>query len=238
MMRMLATTVIQKTTRARAKKLFSRNRENVAGDSIFCAVSRFLKPVNNPQLTDPTATMNRDVTIITSHNAVVRSDGVRGCEKTQLKTAAMIARKKLLALSNRFAVSLSACHMNSTWMASASRSLRGTARLAVLMSSVELMPRKPMAFTSFAIPARRVVHVGRTLRGHNGLKQRLVNHLRGQSSFVQAHLKGKASRLRDEYTFQYLEVPDDRKRALLECLAIASYCPEHLGLGASKTTTR
>jgi excinuclease UvrABC nuclease subunit len=85
--------------------------------------------------------------------------------------------------------------------------------------------------------AGQVVHVGRTLRGRSGLNQRLKNHLRGQSSFVQSHLEGKASKLRDGYTYQYLEVPDDRKRALLECLAIASHCPEHLGVGALKPAT-
>jgi hypothetical protein len=86
-------------------------------------------------------------------------------------------------------------------------------------------------------PAGQVVHVGRTLRGRGGLSQRLNNHLRGQSSFVQTHLEGDASRLRDGYTYQYLEVPDDRKRALLECLAIASHCPQHLGVGALKPAT-
>lgn len=81
-------------------------------------------------------------------------------------------------------------------------------------------------------PARKVVHVGRTLRGRNGLLQRLYQHLRGQSSFVQVHLKGNGSQLRGGYTFQYLEVPDDRERALLECFATAWHCPEHLGVGA------
>jgi len=81
--------------------------------------------------------------------------------------------------------------------------------------------------------ARKVVHVGRTVRGRGGLKQRLNNHLRGQSSFVKdSHLNGDGSRLRGVYTFQVLSVDDSRQRALLECLAIARLCPEHLGLGA------
>ncbi len=81
-------------------------------------------------------------------------------------------------------------------------------------------------------PSRKVVHVGRTVRGRNGLLQRLYQHLRGQSSFVQVHLNGNCSQLRGGYTFQYLEVPDDRERALLECFATAWLCPEHLGVGA------
>jgi hypothetical protein len=85
--------------------------------------------------------------------------------------------------------------------------------------------------------ATKVVHVGRTHRGHSGLFQRLYQHLRGQSSFVQAHLDGIGSRLREGYTFQYLEVPDGRRRALLEHLATARHCPEHLGLGAQKPPT-
>lgn len=84
-------------------------------------------------------------------------------------------------------------------------------------------------------PNRRVVHVGRTYRGRAGLFQRLRNHLSAQSSFVLAYLKGDASRLRAGFTFQYLEVADDRERALLEHLATAWHCPMHLGVSASRT---
>lgn len=80
--------------------------------------------------------------------------------------------------------------------------------------------------------AKRVVHVGRTLRGRRGLSQRLHNHLRGQSSFVRIYLGGKSKELGTGYTFQYLKVQDDRQRALLEYHATARYCPKHLGLGA------
>ncbi len=78
-----------------------------------------------------------------------------------------------------------------------------------------------------------VEHVGRTLRGKKGLFQRLKNHLQGQSSFVKEHLSGNGSALRDGYTYQYIEVDDDRKHALLECYATAWHCPAHLGLGLS-----
>jgi hypothetical protein len=79
-------------------------------------------------------------------------------------------------------------------------------------------------------PEGRVVHVGRTTRAQNGLHQRLSDHLRGRSSFVYYHLSQDASRLRDGYTFQCLEVEDSRKRALLEAFASAWLCPDHLGL--------
>ncbi len=78
----------------------------------------------------------------------------------------------------------------------------------------------------------KVVHVGRTVRGRKGISQRLYNHLRGQSSFVNAHLDGHGERLRTGYTFQFLKVADDRERALLEYFATARLCPVHLGLGA------
>ena len=84
--------------------------------------------------------------------------------------------------------------------------------------------------------ANKVVHVGRTVRGRNGISQRLYNHLRGQSSFVNAHLDGHGERLRTGYTFQFLEVADDRERALLEYFATAWFCPTHLGLGALRNT--
>jgi hypothetical protein len=75
----------------------------------------------------------------------------------------------------------------------------------------------------------RVLHVGRTPRGVGGLRQRLRNHLYGQSSFARKYLKGKGGKLRNACTFQCLEVPDARERALLEHLAIGVLCPLHLG---------
>jgi hypothetical protein len=77
-----------------------------------------------------------------------------------------------------------------------------------------------------------VLHTGRTLRGKDGLQQRLKNHLHGSSSFTVEYLKGKGATLREGgYTYQYLELGDSRKRALLEAYAIGTLCPEHLGLG-------
>ncbi len=82
-------------------------------------------------------------------------------------------------------------------------------------------------------PQGQVAHVGRTQRGQYGLAQRLHNHLHAKSSFVWQYLKGDGKQLRVGYTFQYLEVPDPRKRALLEAFAVGSLCPLHLGLGKS-----
>ena len=80
-------------------------------------------------------------------------------------------------------------------------------------------------------PKGDIVHVGRSVRGRNGLHQRLKNHLRGQSSFSKNYLKRDGSKLRQGYKFQYLVIPDPRTRALLEALATGKLCPKHLGLG-------
>ncbi len=77
---------------------------------------------------------------------------------------------------------------------------------------------------------RSVLHVGRTLRARNGLRQRLSNHLCGQSSFTKKYLKGESKTLRKGHTYQYLEVESSRQRALLESYAVGSLCPKHLGL--------
>lgn len=77
-----------------------------------------------------------------------------------------------------------------------------------------------------------VLHVGRTLRGKDGIHQRLKNHLHGSSSFTNEYLKGKGAILREDgYTYQYLVLEDSRKRALLEAYAVGTLCPEHIGLG-------
>lgn len=79
---------------------------------------------------------------------------------------------------------------------------------------------------------RVVVHVGRTVRGREGLLQRIGNHIAGKSSFVREYLKGRREVLRDGCTYQFLEVSDGRQRALLEHYATAWHCPKHLGIGA------
>jgi excinuclease UvrABC nuclease subunit len=77
-----------------------------------------------------------------------------------------------------------------------------------------------------------VLHVGRTLRGKDGLYQRLNDHLHGSSSFTNEYLKGKGATLREAgYTYQYFVVEDPRKRTLSEAFTLGTLCPVHLGLG-------
>ncbi len=79
----------------------------------------------------------------------------------------------------------------------------------------------------------KVLHVGRTVRARNGLKQRLTDHKRGQSSFVKKGLKGDRDRLRNCH-FKYIVEDNNRIRALLECYTIGGLYPEHIGLGKRK----
>lgn len=83
-------------------------------------------------------------------------------------------------------------------------------------------------------PERKVLHVGRTLRGKNGLNQRLANHLVNRSSFSIQYMKNKGYKLREGYSFKYLEVSNPRKRALLEALTTGLLCPAHIGTGEVK----
>jgi len=99
------------------------------------------------------------------------------------------------------------------------------------------LPGKPLDSTTehgvYIIYNRRkvVVHVGRTLRARNGLKQRLRNHLQGNSSFSNMYLNGDGSKLRKGYKYKYLIIKNPRHRALVEALAIGQLCPKHIGLG-------
>ena len=79
-----------------------------------------------------------------------------------------------------------------------------------------------------------ILHVGRTVSGQGGLRQRLKNHLYRKSSFTRAYFADGENRIRDGYTYQSMEVRDDRMRALLEHSAIGLLCPAHLGLGHVK----
>jgi hypothetical protein len=77
-----------------------------------------------------------------------------------------------------------------------------------------------------------ILHIGRTYRAREGIHQRLKDHLVGSSSFKKKYLKGNGATLREEgYTYQYFELEDPRKRALLEHYAIGTLCPKHLGTG-------
>ena len=81
-------------------------------------------------------------------------------------------------------------------------------------------------------PKGRVAHVGRTVRGKRGLRQRINNHLHGASSFVIRALGGRGAKLRDGYKYRYISIEDSRLRALLEAYAVGQLCPDHLGDGA------
>lgn len=80
-------------------------------------------------------------------------------------------------------------------------------------------------------PRGKVLHVGRTVRGRNGLRQRLNDHLQGQSSFTARYFDRKGAKLRRSHSFSYVEVPDSRARALLEAYAVGHLCPAHIGTG-------
>jgi hypothetical protein len=80
-------------------------------------------------------------------------------------------------------------------------------------------------------PRKQVLHVGRTLRGRKGLRQRLNNHLHGSSSFTARYLRGKGSKLRGSHSFAFVEISNARTRALVEAFAVGNLCPKHLGLG-------
>jgi hypothetical protein len=83
-------------------------------------------------------------------------------------------------------------------------------------------------------PKKVVLHVGNTPRARGGIRQRLKNHMRGQSSFTRNYLKGDGARLRSGYGFRCLVVAKPRMRMLLEAYAIGHLCPKHIGLGQLK----
>jgi hypothetical protein len=78
----------------------------------------------------------------------------------------------------------------------------------------------------------RVAHVGRTTRARAGLLDRLRAHLNGQSSFVALHLNRRRELLRRGYSYAWIEVPNARRRALVEALATGALCPKHIGTSA------
>ena len=77
----------------------------------------------------------------------------------------------------------------------------------------------------------RVVYVGRTQLGKNGLKNRFKNHLYGMSSFTKNYLNDDGNKLRKGYKFKYILLKNGRERALVESLAIGTLCPEYVGIG-------
>lgn len=121
------------------------------------------------------------------------------------------------------------------------------ARVAALFQDLVRAPQKPFppsghgpdAPTDLGVyvicsPHKKIVHVGQTQRGKAGIRQRLLNHLYGQSSFTEHYLDGEGSRLRKGYTFRCLIVRNARLRALLEAYAIGQLCPAHIGTGQAE----
>ena len=94
------------------------------------------------------------------------------------------------------------------------------------------VPNEQGVYVIYAPHTSEVLHVGRTYRGTAGLRQRLKNHLHGQSSFTIRHLKGRGSKLRKGYKFRCIPVTSARRRALLEGFATGCLCPRHLGTSA------
>jgi hypothetical protein len=78
-------------------------------------------------------------------------------------------------------------------------------------------------------PDGRVLHVGSTPSGFQGIWQRLRDHLHKASTFTMVQLKGNGAELRKGYGFRCLVVKQHRQRALLEYHAIGHLCPAHLG---------
>src|SRR3970040_2734550 len=69
-------------------------------------------------------------------------------------------------------------------------------------------------------PEGDVLHVGRTPRARQGIRQRLRDHLATRSSFTLQYLDRDGSKLRTGYKFRCLCVESPRLRALLEAYAV------------------
>jgi hypothetical protein len=89
-------------------------------------------------------------------------------------------------------------------------------------------------------PRGKVLHIGGTPRGQRGIRQRLGNHLHGQSSFTNKSnylrryggrtLKDRYTYVREHCSYRCLAIEDERLRVLLEAYAIGHLCPDHVGL--------
>ncbi|MBS1551966.1 MAG: hypothetical protein JST15_07860 [Bacteroidetes bacterium] len=82
---------------------------------------------------------------------------------------------------------------------------------------------------------KEVLHIGRTYRGSQGLKQRLKNHLYRSSSFMQNYSEVTPEILRSTCKFKCIEVENFRERAYLESLAVGSLCPKYIGSNDKKS---
>lgn len=83
---------------------------------------------------------------------------------------------------------------------------------------------------------KKILHIGRTYRGKNGLEQRITNHLHKSSSFMKYMIEKKKftpDKLR-KCKFRYIIIGNDKKRAYLESLATGKLCPLYIGTHAKK----
>lgn len=77
----------------------------------------------------------------------------------------------------------------------------------------------------------KVLHVGMTPYGKNGLNQRLYNHITKTGVFYREYLQPKNLCLRGKGKFRYIEIQNPRTRALVEALTAGLLCPAHFGTG-------
>jgi hypothetical protein len=79
-----------------------------------------------------------------------------------------------------------------------------------------------------------VLHVGKTNGAKEGLNQRLLNHVRNQSSFSKLYMQPNKIALRNSSNFRFIEIENARTRALLEALTAGLLCPAHIGTGEKR----
>lgn len=77
---------------------------------------------------------------------------------------------------------------------------------------------------------KEVLHVGKTKDARNGLNQRLLNHVRNQSSFSKLYMQKNKICLRNWGFIKFIEIDSPRDRSLLEALTAGILCPAHIGI--------
>lgn len=80
------------------------------------------------------------------------------------------------------------------------------------------------------------LHVGKTNGAKNGLNQRLLNHVRNQSSFSKLYMQKENIALRAWGKFKFIEIESARERSLLEALTAGLLCPAHIGTGEKNSS--
>lgn len=78
------------------------------------------------------------------------------------------------------------------------------------------------------------MHIGKTNGAKSGLNQRLLNHVRNQSSFSKLYMQINSISLRGWGEFQTIELNNARERSLLEALTAGLLCLRHIGTGEKK----